>query len=149
MQRLSSVRNRNSQPARLGFTLLELLIVLAIIGVIAAMVVPRFFGTLDESKIKATRTSINGLEQTIDLYRVDRGMPESIAMLMQTTDDTGKEIEPLLDKVPRDAWNEALNYEYPNTKAKSSRPAIWSNGPDRKNDNGGNDDINNWSELGK
>jgi general secretion pathway protein G len=138
---------------RRGFTLLELLIVLAIIGVIAAMVVPRFFGTLDESKIKATQTSIKGLEQALDLWRVNHKIPEggqdALATLMQTVDESGKEVEPLLDKIPRDAWGNPLNYEFPNTKAKTSRPAIWSNGPNGSNDNGNGDDITNWAELGK
>jgi general secretion pathway protein G len=141
------------RQTRRGFTLLELLIVLAIIGVIAAMVGPRFFGTLDESKIKATQTSIRGLEQTLDLWRVNRPLPqgnqEALSVLMQTVDEQGREVEPLLDKIPRDAWGEPLYYEYPNTKAKTSRPAIWSAGPNRINDNGSGDDINNWSDLGR
>ncbi|MEZ5942376.1 MAG: type II secretion system major pseudopilin GspG [Planctomycetaceae bacterium] len=146
MKRTSPVRAQNRRR-RLGFTLLELLIVLAIIGVIAAMVVPRLFGTLDKSKINATKTSIEALEHTIDLYRVDNGYPTAISDLMQTVDKDGREIDPFLDKIPRDAWGNELHYEAKNTKAKTSRPAIWSSGPDGQDDNGGNDDINNWSDL--
>jgi general secretion pathway protein G len=48
-----------------------------------------------------------------------------------------------------DAWGEPLYYQYPNDKATSAvdKPAIWSAGPDRKNDNGSNDDINNWTVV--
>ena len=55
-----------------------------------------------------------------------------------------------VDKVPRDAWDQPLFYESPNTKVTDTdRPAIWSSGPNRQNENGEGDDVNNWKDLGK
>ena len=52
--------------------------------------------------------------------------------------------------VPRDAWDQPLFYESPNTKVTDTdRPAIWSSGPNRQNENGEGDDVNNWKDLGK
>ncbi|MFG0335104.1 MAG: type II secretion system major pseudopilin GspG, partial [Maioricimonas sp. JB049] len=138
---------------RAGFTLLELLIVLAIIGVIAAMVVPRLLGQQKQANIKATRASIHGLEQALKLYAVDHdasfpsGNQEALQQLIAPTDRNGKSMEPYLEKLPLDAWGEPFYYEYPNSKSSVDKPAIWSSGPDRKNDNGSGDDINNWDDL--
>lgn len=132
---------------RAGFTLLELLIVLAIIVVIAAMVVPNLMGQQDIAKIQTTKGAIKNLESTAKMYRATHGdYPESLEMLMQPQNIDGKEIEAALENAPLDAWQNALHYEFPNQKADGvSKPAIWSNGPDQKDDSGSGDDINNWT----
>lgn len=139
-------RKIRSQQKRRGFTLLEILIVLAIIGVIAAMAVPRLLGQQRSANIRATKSAIMSLEEAAQLYAVGNAgvYPENIQLLLQKSPDG---TEPLLDKIPVDAWGSPLNYEYPNTKANVSRPAIWSSGENRQNENGGGDDINNWSDL--
>jgi general secretion pathway protein G len=151
-----NLRKRQARPVRRsGFTLIEVLIVLAILGVIAAMVVPRFIGQQRGANIKATQASIHGLEQALKLYAVDNqgeyphGGQEVLQQLIQPRTDpqTGRQIEPVLDSMPLDAWGLPLYYEYPNNKVNIDEPAIWSSGPDKKNDDGAPDDVNNWSNL--
>jgi general secretion pathway protein G len=144
-------RSYRRVSARGGFTLLEILIVLAIIGVIAAMVVPKLIGQQVTSYIKATKLSIKGLENTLDAYAVDLGgsYPQDLSVLMAQYTDLGGVVHPaLLDKVPVDAWQMPFNYELPasNGSVAMQRPKIWSNGPNRNNENGSGDDINNWAD---
>ncbi len=136
---------------RAGFTLLELLIVLAILGVLAAMVVPNLLGTQKKANIQATQTSISSLENALMLYATDHAGEypsgdgtEVFEMLMAKTDAEGKAIDPLLTELPTDAWGEPLHYEYPNSKAESTKPAIWSSGPNKEDENGSGDDVVNW-----
>ena len=141
------------RASRSGFTLLEVLIVLAILGVIAAMVVPRFLGQQQTANIKATQASIHGLEQAVKLFSVSnqgeypQGGDEVFEKLINPGNDpqTGRPIEPVLDEMPLDAWGTPLHYEYPNSKSDRDKPAIWSSGRDLKNDDGSGDDINNWT----
>lgn len=153
MNRSHLVRSsRDAHLVRAGFTLLELLIVLAIIAAIAAMVVPNVLGSQRRANIKASRASISGLEQALKLYAADNdgeyptGGDEVIELLLATEDEDGEAIDPLLEAQPLDAWGELLHYEYPNKKANSVKPAIWSSGPDRSNEQGDGDDVNNWEE---
>lgn len=140
---------------RRGFTLLEVLIVLAILGVIAALVVPRLLGQQRAANEKATALSITAIEKALDLYAVDhqgtypQGGQEVLQTLTQPWTDplTGREREPYVDSIPLDAWQREFFYEYPNGKVSVDKPAIWSAGADGKNDEGGGDDINNWNEY--
>jgi len=149
------VRSQETQR-RSGFTLLEMLIVLAIILVIAAMVVPNLLGRQKKANIEATKASIAGLENALKLYSVDNqgeyppGGDDILITLVEPEEDprTGRMTEALLERMPLDAWGEILHYEYPNSKAQNmTKPAIWSSGPDKVDDNGENDDINNWAEY--
>ena len=141
---------------RSGFTLLEVLLVLAILGVIAAMVVPNLLGRQQEAYVKATRTSITGLEGAVKLYASEHdgqypeGNGETVfqhLMSPETDQQTGKQRASYLEKIPLDAWKTQLHYEYPATGNRvnpSGKPAIWSIGPDKQD--GTPDDINNWSQ---
>ena len=142
-------------PPRPGFTLTEVLLVLAILGVIAAMVVPNLLGQGKQAYIKTTRMSIKALEDACTHYAIAHdgefptgGRDEVVGLLTNPgVDKDGKPISPYLGKLPKDAWDQVLYYEYPNSKAPNSTvPAIWSSGPDRKSDDGNNDDVNNWNE---
>lgn len=146
-------RNMTGNRRRAAFSLLELLIVLAIIGVIAAMVVPNLVGRQQQAYKDITRTAIHDLEQQLKLYAVDHdgqfptGSQEALTQLIQPKDRSGQPMPPYIEKIPTDAWGEPLYYQYPADKGQMTvdKPAIWSSGPDRKNDNGSNDDINNWT----
>ena len=136
--------------SRQGFTLTEVLLVLAILGVIAAMVVPNLLGRQREANNKITRSSIKALEDAAEQYAVshDGELPTNIQELMNTGTDThGKPISPYLKSMPMDAWNKPLHYEFPNTKSPNATgPAIWSDGADRIPADGGGDDVTNWKQ---
>ncbi|MBX3439614.1 MAG: prepilin-type N-terminal cleavage/methylation domain-containing protein, partial [Planctomycetaceae bacterium] len=89
-----------------GFTLLEVLIVLAILGVIAAMVVPRLLGQQNTANIRATEVSIRSVEQAVKMYagvnnqgQLPSGGQEVLQMLttQQTDPQTGRVVEPVLE----------------------------------------------------
>lgn len=154
--RCSALRPCSQRQTRSAFTLLELLIVLAIIGIIAAMVVPKFINSQQTANLKLSRTAIMNVEKALELYAVEHdgefpaGNQEALHLLVKPTDKDGKAMKPFIDKLPKDAWDQALFYEYPNSKApNASSPAIWSSGPNRQNENGEGDDINNWKDLAK
>lgn len=142
---------RRPRPLRGGFTLIEVLLVVAILGVIAAAVVPALIGRQGEANIGVTKTSIKGLEQAMKLYALDhdgeylQGGKDALPQLTQASDYHGKKLKAYLDEVPKDAWGEPLYYEYPSGKA-GDKPAIWSSGPNRQNEDGGGDDITNWTD---
>jgi general secretion pathway protein G len=138
---------------RAGFTLLEVLLVLAILGVIAAMVVPQLLGRQQKASVDATRASIHGLEQALKLYAVDhdgefpQGSQEDLSVLMNPVDRNGQAMAPYLEKLPTDAWGEMLYYRYPGTQSRSAmKPDIWSSGPNRQNEDGSGDDVVNWDQ---
>jgi general secretion pathway protein G len=153
-------RKLNSQtvagkPRRAGFTLTEVLLVLAILGVIAAMIVPNLIGTQKKAMIDATRMKIKGFEDSVKTYAIANGgefpqgtREEVIALLTSPSQDAdGRSIPPVMESIPKDDWGQPLYYEYPTSKTPNGmKPAIWSSGPNRQNEDGGGDDINNWSQ---
>ena len=145
--------NRLPRPARAAFTLLELLIVLAILAALAAMVVPNLLGSQRKANIKTTEASISGLENALKLYAVDNGGTypaggdDVLERLMAVEDEDGEAVDPVLESIPNDAWERPLHYEFPNKKADSTKPAIWSDGPNLTNEQGDGDDVTNWEDA--
>ncbi|MCA9068214.1 MAG: type II secretion system protein GspG [Planctomycetaceae bacterium] len=130
-------RTRTRSVRRGGFTLIEVLLVLAILGVIAAMVVPNLLGTQKKAYIKTTKQSISSLEAAANKYAVehDGELPVSLQSLLQSEDPA---IPPDLDEIPTDAWGTPLVYEY---NPGDPKPIITSYGPNKQQ--GGGDDITN------
>lgn len=147
-------RKQQQPPKKRGFTLMEVLLVLAILGVIAMMVLPQFMGQQQQAMIDRARIDIQTIEGTLERYTTKHSgqLPEGsgqqvLQQLTQPhTNEQGKQ-EPAWLKKAVDPWGTPYHYEYPSPRfPNNDRPAIWSYGPNRTNDNGENDDINNWSD---
>lgn len=103
---------KNSTPK--GFTMIELLVVLVILGLLAGLVGPQFFGKVDSSKVRTAETQVKMLKMALQTYRLDVGSyPEKLADL-QTPPETVRNFwaGPYLDEsVPLDPWNQAYQYK--------------------------------------
>ena len=117
MQRLGKATRRRDGEA--GFTLVEILVVITIIGLIMAIVGPRVLNYLGESKVKAARIQIESLGSALDLYYLDMGRyPNSndgLAALVQRPGNTEEWNGPYLKGgvVPNDPWGHAYVYRSP------------------------------------
>jgi general secretion pathway protein G len=104
-----------------GFTLLELLVVMVIIGLLAAYVGPRYFNQLSKSEVKTARAQIVALSKALDTYRLDTGhyptTEQGLAALNKAPPDEPKWSGPYLQKaVPPDPWGKPYIYHYPGQK---------------------------------
>lgn len=102
-----------------GYSLMEVLIAVAIIAVLAALIAPRLFGQLDDSKITAASTQIRMIETSLDTFRLDLGryptQEEGLGALLAPTPETITNWNgPYLDgNIPVDPWGRAYGY-FPN-----------------------------------
>jgi general secretion pathway protein G len=112
------MRVRKDYRASDGFTLLELLVVMVIIGLLAGFVAPQYFGQVSKSERKTARAQIVELEKALDHYRLDVGRypttEQGLAALMAKPSDSAKWEGPYLRKaVPLDPWGKAYVYRSP------------------------------------
>jgi general secretion pathway protein G len=130
-----------------GFTLLELLVVLVILGLLAGYVAPRYFDQLGKSEIKTAKAQIVGLEKALDQYRIDTGRypstEQGLAALNTKPGDEARWDGPYLKKaVPDDPWGKPYQYRMPGEK---SEVDIYSFGRDgQPGGSGDGADIGNW-----
>jgi general secretion pathway protein G len=92
-----------------GFTLVEILVVVVIIGLLAGLVAPKIFKKVDDARVKTAQEQIRELGVALDLYRLDFGeYPSSLEALL-TTEGSG----PYLSKkrIPLDPWGNPYNYQ--------------------------------------
>jgi len=104
-----------------GFTLLELLVVVVIIGLLAGFVAPRYFGQVGKSEVATARAQIDALEKALDQYRLDVGRYPSTELglnaLLARPANEPKWAGPYLRKeVPPDPWGKPYVYKIPGEK---------------------------------
>lgn len=142
-----SRRPQRRLAIRCAFTLIEVLLVLAILGVIMSLVVPRVMGRQEHAHADATRLSINGVEQALRMYALDHGgrYPTSSEGLDALMNPPGRGDSrwrgPYLERAPKDAWGSDFNYVRPGRHNPRSFDIV-SPGPDLQPDT--DDDVGNW-----
>lgn len=127
-----------------GFTLAEILIVIVIIGILAAFVMPKLLGKADEARVTASKAQITSLVSALRAYNIDHGgkfptTDQGLEVLLQK-DEKGK--GPYLEnaiKLPRDSWDNDYRYLIPGQTCPDYD--LWSMGPDGISNT--DDDIRN------
>jgi len=133
--------------AQRGFTLMELLVVLVILGLLMGLVGPRLFNALGGAKTKTAGLQIKDLEQTLEMYKLDVGhfpsTEEGLEALMKKPGNASGWNGPYLKSdVPLDPWNREYHYKYPGEHGEVD---IFSYGQDGQAGGEGEDsDIGNW-----
>ncbi len=131
-----------------GFTLIELLLVLVILGVLAAIVVPKFSGRTEQARITAAVTQVSNFGVALDAFEVDNGYyPKGkggLEDLVIQPKDAQNWRGPYIKQIPMDPWNNPYIYEAPG-KHNDTSYDLMSMGPDGRI--GGGDDITNYDDA--
>ena len=149
-QPLQSHRTGYRLPALVqrGFTLIELMVVLVIIGVLAALIVPNVLDRADDARTTAAKTDVNNLMQALKLYRLDNQRyptgEQGLAALTAkpTTNPAPPNWRPYLDKLPADPWGRPYQYLNPGVHAEVDVLSLGADG--LPGGEGNNADIGSW-----
>jgi len=132
-----------------GFTLIELMVVLVIIGVLAALIVPNVLDRADDARVTAAKTDVSNLMQALKLYRLDNQRYPTAAQGLQalmakpTTGPIPTNWKPYLDKLPNDPWGNAYQYLNPGIKGEIDVLSFGADG--QAGGEGKNADIGSWN----
>ncbi len=139
MKKMVTLKNR-------AFTLVELLVVILILGVLAALIVPNILGRVEQAKITAARTDISTLGSALKTFQIDNDRypttEEGLEALRTAPADAPNWKRPYLERaVPLDPWQNAYEYSQPGPDGDEDSYLLKSYGPDKIADN--EDDITN------
>ncbi len=145
MKHLQSPLRRAAQA---GFTLIELMVVLVIIGVLAALIVPNVLDRADDARATAAKTDVNNLMQALKLYRLDnqryptgeQGLQALVAK--PGAGPTPPNRKPYLEKLPNDPWGRPYQYLNPGVKGEIDVMSFGADG--QSGGEGKNADVGSW-----
>ena len=141
-------RRRTPRRAAGGFTLIEIMVVLVIIGVLAALIAPNVLDRAADARVTAARTDVNNLMQALKLYKLDNqrypSAEQGLDALVRRPEvgAVPPNWKPYLDKLPADPWGRAYQYLNPGLKGEID---VFSFGADgQPGGEGQNADIGSW-----
>ncbi len=130
---------------RKGFTLIELLVVIIILGLLAAIVVPKITGRVEEAKVETTKVQMKAIKDALEQYKLDNGFypttEQGLKALVEkpTTPPIPARWRQYLDKIPKDGWDRDFIYISPGVGHPYELKSLGSDGKD-----GTEDDIDVW-----
>ena len=139
------VRGRRARQQ--GFSLIEIMVVVVIIGILAALIVPRLMDRPDQARVVAARQDIAALMQALKLFKLDNGRYPSAeqglqALVKPPQGGGAMPVTPYLDRLPNDPWGHPYQYQIPGTHGDVD---VLSLGADSKpGGDAGNADIGSW-----
>lgn len=146
LRRSRSAETLGRDAQATAFTLIELLLVLVILGVLAAIVVPKLAGRSEDAKLKAAKAEISILSGALDTFEIDNGRypstDEGLRALVEQPANVENWRAYLKGGIPVDQWKHPYVYVYPGTNNTDSFD-LYSLGPDGRE---GGDDITNWTK---
>ena len=131
-----------------GFTLIELMVVLVIIGVLAALIVPNVLERADDARVMAARTDVNNLSQALKLYKLDNQRLPTTEQGLQalivkpTATPVPASWKSYLDKLPNDPWGRPYQYLNPGVKGEADVMSLGADG--QPGGEGRNADVGSW-----
>lgn len=140
---------RSQRRSLAGFTLIEIMVVVIIIGVLAAMIIPQFTGTTTDAKISAAKGDVSQLESALERFNLhmDRypTMDEGLKVLVEApAGDNKKWRGPYIKQLRADPWGNGYQYRFPGIHHPFTFD-LWSRGADGQDGGEGpNADIGNW-----
>jgi general secretion pathway protein G len=137
------------RPVRAGFTLIELLLVLVILGILAAIVVPKFSGRTEQARLTAAQSQISTFGTALDSFEVDVGYYPKCRnglndLFTQPRDAQSWRGPYMKNEIPKDPWGNDYVYECPGKNNPSSYDLL-SMGPDGRA--GSEDDVTNFKSA--
>lgn len=150
VHRAMSQHRTPRRPALAGFTLIEIMVVIVILGILGALVIPNIIGRTGEARVTAAKSDIKAIANALNLYKLDNfSFPSTDQGLQALVEQPTGFPEPknwnpegYLDKLPRDPWGNPYEYISPGQHGKYDLSSLGADGaPGGEGDAA---DINNW-----